>query len=271
MCSWCEGFGENCCLRVQSRYLRHWKQLHLVFIWRVQLLFTPWSRVLSEKLTGPQLVTKSQHFMEPEGSLPHSQQPATCPCPEPDQFSPYTIPHLHVSLDVAALLGYSLSRWMWQPCSGTACFPSFTSLRCTSASFSQGMFTGEFGKVQICRLSKKTQTLIVNTKSACLSPSDSWFASPHIQSPFSMRGPRQIYVFHERQSPTDCFWIPDQRIVRRFSLQILPQANPQLWIWLVVKKRRNRMLSRAKTFGFIVIIIIFICFYILCTVHVDSM
>ena len=25
--------------------------------------------------------------MEPEGSLPHSQQPATCPCPEPDQSS----------------------------------------------------------------------------------------------------------------------------------------------------------------------------------------
>jgi hypothetical protein len=23
--------------------------------------------------------------MEPEGSLPRSQQPATCPCPEPDQ------------------------------------------------------------------------------------------------------------------------------------------------------------------------------------------
>ena len=23
--------------------------------------------------------------MEPEGSLPHSQEPATCPCPEPDQ------------------------------------------------------------------------------------------------------------------------------------------------------------------------------------------
>jgi len=26
--------------------------------------------------------------MEPEGSLPNSQMPATCPCPEPDQSSP---------------------------------------------------------------------------------------------------------------------------------------------------------------------------------------
>jgi hypothetical protein len=27
----------------------------------------------------------SPHFMEPEGSLPHSQIPATCPYPKPDQ------------------------------------------------------------------------------------------------------------------------------------------------------------------------------------------
>jgi hypothetical protein len=31
----------------------------------------------------------SRHFMEPEGSLPHSQELPTCPCPEPDQFSRY--------------------------------------------------------------------------------------------------------------------------------------------------------------------------------------
>ena len=30
--------------------------------------------------------------MEPGGSLPHSQVPATCPYPEPDRFSPYTPP-----------------------------------------------------------------------------------------------------------------------------------------------------------------------------------
>ena len=30
--------------------------------------------------------------MEPEGSLPQSQVPATCPYPEPEQSSPY--PHI---------------------------------------------------------------------------------------------------------------------------------------------------------------------------------
>jgi hypothetical protein len=31
--------------------------------------------------------------MEPEGSLPHSQKPATCRCPEPDQSSPFPPSH----------------------------------------------------------------------------------------------------------------------------------------------------------------------------------
>ena len=42
-------------------------------------LLTPWTRVLLEKITGSQLVKKFPHFMETEGSLPHSQLPATCP------------------------------------------------------------------------------------------------------------------------------------------------------------------------------------------------
>jgi hypothetical protein len=29
----------------------------------------------------------SQHFMEPEGSLPHLQELLTCPYPEPDKSS----------------------------------------------------------------------------------------------------------------------------------------------------------------------------------------
>jgi hypothetical protein len=48
---------------------------------------TPWSRVLLEELTGFQLVRKSLHFMETEGSLSHSQQPAICHYPEPYQFN----------------------------------------------------------------------------------------------------------------------------------------------------------------------------------------
>ena len=52
---------------------------------------TPWSRVHRETLTGFQLAL---HFMEPEGSLPHSQVPVTCSYPEPAQSSPYPhIPH----------------------------------------------------------------------------------------------------------------------------------------------------------------------------------
>ena len=56
-------------------------------------LLTPWSGVLLEKLTGSQLV-KSPHLMEPEGSLPHSQVPATCPNPEAARSSPR--PHIQL-------------------------------------------------------------------------------------------------------------------------------------------------------------------------------
>jgi hypothetical protein len=34
-----------------------------------------------------QPLVSSQHFMEPEGSLPHSQELSTCTCHEPDQCS----------------------------------------------------------------------------------------------------------------------------------------------------------------------------------------
>jgi len=62
-----------------------------IYIYHVYLL-TPCSRVLLQKLTGLQLVKKFLHFREPQGSLPHSQVPATCPSPEPDRSSPY--PHI---------------------------------------------------------------------------------------------------------------------------------------------------------------------------------
>ena len=39
--------------------------------------------------------------MEPEGSLPHSQVPATCPYPEPPRSSPYPTPHfLKIHLNI---------------------------------------------------------------------------------------------------------------------------------------------------------------------------
>ena len=36
--------------------------------------------------------------MEPEGSLPHSLRPTTCPNPEPDQSSPFLNIHFNVNL-----------------------------------------------------------------------------------------------------------------------------------------------------------------------------
>ena len=54
-------------------------------------LLIPRSRVL-EKLTGSQQVKKIPTFMEPEGSLPHLQVPATCPYPEPARTRPWP-PH----------------------------------------------------------------------------------------------------------------------------------------------------------------------------------
>jgi hypothetical protein len=47
-------------------------------------LLTPWSRVLPEKLKRFNYSRNSSHFMEPEGSSPHSEEPAICPYPEPD-------------------------------------------------------------------------------------------------------------------------------------------------------------------------------------------
>ena len=39
--------------------------------------------------------------MEPEGLLPHSQVPTTCPCPQPDRFSPFPqIPLLKIHLNI---------------------------------------------------------------------------------------------------------------------------------------------------------------------------
>ena len=51
-------------------------------------LLTPWSRVLLQKLTGLWLVKKFPTFMEPEGSLPHSQVPTTRPYPQPHRSNP---------------------------------------------------------------------------------------------------------------------------------------------------------------------------------------
>jgi hypothetical protein len=69
-------------------------RLRTYFLTYLLTYLTPWCRVLLEKLIGFQLVT---HFMEPEGSLPHTQVLASCPYPDPTQSSPY--PHIPLPED----------------------------------------------------------------------------------------------------------------------------------------------------------------------------
>ena len=58
-----------------------------LLIYLLNYLLTSRNRVLLQKLTRSQLVKKFPAFMELEGSLPHSQEPATCPFPGPDHSS----------------------------------------------------------------------------------------------------------------------------------------------------------------------------------------
>jgi len=57
-----------------------------------------------KNLRSPQLFRTSLHFMQYEDSLPHSQESATCPYPEPDQFS--LCPHPTTSRNVLILSTY---------------------------------------------------------------------------------------------------------------------------------------------------------------------
>jgi len=61
-------------------------------IYLLTYLLTQYNRVLLEKPNVLSQSRNSPHFMEPEGSLPHTQEPATRPYPEPDQSSLYP-PH----------------------------------------------------------------------------------------------------------------------------------------------------------------------------------
>jgi hypothetical protein len=52
-------------------------------------------------LTSQQVLSSSRvspHFMKPRGSLPHSQEPATCPYPVPDRFSTCAPPTFRKSI-----------------------------------------------------------------------------------------------------------------------------------------------------------------------------
>jgi hypothetical protein len=49
---------------------------------------TKWARLLLKTLPVPRLLKTSRHFIEPRGSLPCSQKPATAPCLDPIKSSP---------------------------------------------------------------------------------------------------------------------------------------------------------------------------------------
>ena len=75
-------------------------------------LLTLWSRVLVEKLINSQLVKNFPHFMEPKGSLPHSQVPVTSPYPEPHRSSHSLISHflkIHLNIILPTMPGFS--KW----------------------------------------------------------------------------------------------------------------------------------------------------------------
>jgi hypothetical protein len=60
-----------------------------LFLLITYLVTYSWSRALLEKLAIVQPLKMSQRFMEPEGSLPPSQEPSAGPYPEPDRSNPH--------------------------------------------------------------------------------------------------------------------------------------------------------------------------------------
>ena len=62
--------------------------------------------------------------MEPEGSLPHSQEPATCPYPEPDQCSSCPASHfLKKNISIILVLPSGLFPSTPTPCMCLSCLP----------------------------------------------------------------------------------------------------------------------------------------------------
>jgi hypothetical protein len=70
---------------------KEYKQFYTLTTYQLHELHhhNSWSWALLEKLPMCSHSRNSQHFMEPEGSLPCSQEPSTGPYPEPDQSNLY--------------------------------------------------------------------------------------------------------------------------------------------------------------------------------------
>ena len=72
----------------------HRRKAGLILILTYLLTF-PWSRVPHEHLTVLSKYRHSPRFVEPDGSLPQSQVPASYPYPDADRSSP--CPHIPLS------------------------------------------------------------------------------------------------------------------------------------------------------------------------------
>jgi len=93
-----------------TKFIYNIKEYH--HSWRITYLFTAWSRVLHEKLTGSQLVKKLSVFYGPEGSLSHWQAPAPCPCHGPDHsISRSSSLFLKNHLNIILLSTPGFSKW----------------------------------------------------------------------------------------------------------------------------------------------------------------
>ena len=76
-------------------------------------LLTPWCRVLIERLTGCQLVQKLPAFYGNRMFITHSQVSATCPYPEPDRSSPYSLLKINLNNILPSTSGFP--RWSLSP------------------------------------------------------------------------------------------------------------------------------------------------------------
>ena len=109
ICSFTPPYSPIICLHIcEMIFTRIW--LLNLFIWIFSVFWalhlTTWSRVLEK------LVKKFPAFLEPEFSSPHSQQPATCPYPEPDQSTSCLLSHF-VKISFTVIL-QSTSRFSKQ-------------------------------------------------------------------------------------------------------------------------------------------------------------
>jgi hypothetical protein len=86
----------NSFLTAQSAVIYHYSTNFLHYYYYIKLtnlLYAAEHYSIGHYMLGHSIV--SQHFMEPIGSIPNSQELSTCSYPEPDQSSPHhSIPPL---------------------------------------------------------------------------------------------------------------------------------------------------------------------------------